>query len=102
MSLRKDKQKVLGENFDDERIKSFLEILPAGETNADFHVLEKAYRGMNAENFASFVRFFIESGRNINAPNPEGNTFLAVISTHLHAKAYVDALKNAGAKCHAG
>ena len=41
MSLKKDKQKVLGEVFDDERVKSFLDYQAPSGVSADFHLLEK-------------------------------------------------------------
>src|SRR5690606_41940870 len=51
--LRKDKEKVLGEHFDDERIKSFFTYdAPAG-IDPDYHLLEKAYRGMRSEEHTS-------------------------------------------------
>ena len=57
MSLKKDKEKVLGEVFDDERVRSFLDYqAPTGVSN-DFHLLEKAYRGMNIDNFVTFLGF---------------------------------------------
>jgi len=40
MVLKKDKKKVLGEYFSDERIKSFLQFSPPDGTDPDFHVLE--------------------------------------------------------------
>ncbi|TQV80157.1 hypothetical protein FKG94_10845 [Exilibacterium tricleocarpae] len=98
MSLRKDKQKVLGETFDDERIKTFLQLQPSDDLDADFHVLEKAYRGMKADNFTTFLKFFLESGRNINATNQDGKTFLQVVKHHRLAEDYVTALTAAGAK----
>ncbi|VUD59873.1 hypothetical protein TDB9533_02789 [Thalassocella blandensis] len=98
MSLKKDKQKVLGETFDDERVKGFLNVVAVGETDPDFTALERAYRGMKEENFETFVKFFTEEGRNINSTNANGDTFLQVISTHRHAGAYITALKNAGAR----
>ncbi len=98
MSLKKDKQKVLGETFDDERIKSFLCYEPPEGVNADFHLLEKAYRGMNADNFATFLRFFLAEGKNIDATNPAGQTLLAIASQHRHGKDYAAALKAEGAK----
>ena len=72
MTLKKDKQKVLGEVFDDERIKTFLLFEPPKGHNRDFHLLEKAYRGMKAENFATFVEFFVTEGHDINARNSDG------------------------------
>ena len=97
MSLKKDKQKVLGEVFDDTRIKTFLQFEPPAGVNKDFHLLEKAYRGMKAENFATFVEFFIAEGYNINATNAEGKTLLEIIETHRHGGEYADALKTQGA-----
>ena len=91
MALRKDKQKVLGEIFDDERIRTFLNFAPPDGVDADFHVLEKAYRGMKAENFATFVKFFVDAGRNLKATNPQGQTLLDIMSMHQHAGDYIDA-----------
>ena len=97
MTLKKDKQKVLGEVFDDERIKTFLDFEAPEGDNPDFHLLEKAYRGMKVENFETFLSFFTEAGHDINARNPHGNTLLAIISEHRHGGEYVDALKKHGA-----
>ena len=98
MSLKKDKQKVLGEHFDDDRIRTFFDYEPYDETNPDYHVLEKAYRGMIAENFTTFVSFFKEQGRDINARNLQGKTFLQTISSHTQSKEYIDVLTDAGAQ----
>ncbi|GAB1262259.1 PA4642 family protein [Aurantivibrio plasticivorans] len=97
MSLKKDKQKVLGEHFDDERIRSFLAFEPPEGVNQDFHLLEKAYRGMIPENFATFVGFFLEAGRDINATNPQGQTILTIVKQHRLGEEYLEALQNAGA-----
>ncbi len=97
MSLKKDKQKVLGEHFDDERIRTFFNYKPFDDTNPDYHALEKAYRGMIAENFATFVEFFVAEGRDINAKNLQGKTFLEVVSSHTQSQEYAEALKKAGA-----
>lgn len=97
MALKKDKQKVLGEVFDDERIKTFLQFEAPEGVNPDFHLLEKAYRGMNIENFDTFLSFFVEDGHDINAQNPSGKTLLAIASEHRHGDEYVDALKKHGA-----
>ncbi len=98
MSLKKDKQKVLGEVFDDERVKSFLDYQPPAGVDRDFHLLEKAYRGMNLDNFISFLAFFTQAGYDINAANPEGLTLLQIASQHGHGADYVAALRAAGAK----
>jgi hypothetical protein len=98
MALKKDKQKVLGEHFDDERIKTFLEIESYGDINRDYHLLEKAYRGMKADNFATFIQFFVEGGHDINAQNPQGVSFLQVIEQHRQAEEYVKTMKAHGAR----
>ena len=98
MSLKKDKQKVLGEHFDDERIKTFLDYEAAAAVDPDYHLLEKAYRGMKADNFASFVQFFLEAGHNLNATNPEGKTFLQTLQSHRLAEDYIAALTAHGAQ----
>lgn len=97
MVLKKDKQKVLGEVFDDQRIKGFLNVEQRNGVDIDYDTLEKAYRGMKAENFHTFVKFFVEEGRNVNAQNADGQTLLQVISRHRHAGDYIDALRSHGA-----
>lgn len=97
MSLKKDKQKVLGEVFDKERIAGFL----AGEApegvNRDYHLLERAYRSMKAENFATFVQLFLAEGMDLNSLGPDGKTLLARIDEHRQSREYSDILKAAGA-----
>ncbi len=98
MSLRKDKEKVLGETFDDARIKTFLDYPAPTGVNADYHLLEKAYRGMLGGNFATFVKFFVEAGKDINAVGPDGKTFLQSVKNHRNGEEYAHALEAAGAK----
>lgn len=98
MSLKKDKQKVLGEVFDDDRIREFLAYPAPAGVNPDFHLLERAYRGMQLENFETFLKFFAEQGRDINATNRDGKTLLELVQTHRAFGDYADALVAAGAK----
>ncbi len=98
MSLRKDKEKVLGEIFDEARIATFLDYPAPAGVNADFHLLEKAYRGMRGENFSTFVKLFIAAGKDINAAGADGKTFLQTVKTHRNGEEYVIALEAAGAK----
>jgi hypothetical protein len=97
MSLKKDKQKVLGEVFDDERVKSFLDYQAPNGVSTDFHLLEKAYRGMNIDNFVTFLNFFKEAGYDLNSSNPEGKTLAQTAAEHRHGAEYVKALTVAGA-----
>lgn len=98
MSLKKDKQKVLGEVFDDERIAGFLIGEPPKGVERDYYLLERAYRSMKAENFETFVRLFREQGLDLNSPSPDGKTLLARIGEHRQGAEYADILKAAGAQ----
>jgi hypothetical protein len=96
MIVKKDKQKVLGETFDDERIKTFLDVKAPAGVDADYHCIEIAYRGMHQENFATFIRFFTAAGRNLNALGPEGKTIAQVLTSHRLSGDYLAALTSAG------
>ena len=98
MSLKKDKQKVLGEVFDEARIKTFLNFEAPTGVNHDLKKKKKAYRGMKAENFDTFLTFFLEAGLNINATNPAGQTLLKITEAHRHGEDYATALKKHGAE----
>lgn len=94
-----DKPKVIGEEWSDERVKSFLAITPYdSRINADFNVLIKAYQAMIAEDFERFVGFFVEAGRDLNAVDEHGDTILDVVSRHRRSTAYAETLRKAGAK----
>ena len=97
MALKKDKQKVLGEFFDEDRIREFLVYEAPAGVNKDFHLLERAYRGMQAENFVTFLSIFTAEGGNVNATNAEGNTLLSLVEKHPAFPEYAEALKSAGA-----
>ncbi|MFO1368115.1 MAG: PA4642 family protein [Marinagarivorans sp.] len=98
MSEKKDKKKILVETFSDERVKGFLNGTPPAGVAADYYLLERAYRGMNEENFATFIRFFVEADKDLNAKSPLGLTIAQVIAQHRNGGEYLDALKGAGAK----
>lgn len=98
MSEKKDKKKILVETFSDERVKGFLNGTPPAGVAADYYLLERAYRGMNEENFATFIRFFVEADKDLNAKNPQGLSIAQVIAQHRNGGEYLDALKGAGAK----
>ncbi|HRH75771.1 MAG TPA: PA4642 family protein [Cellvibrionaceae bacterium] len=98
MSEKKDKKKILVETFSDERVKGFLNGTPPAGVSEDYYLLERAYRGMNEENFATFIRFFVEADKDLNAKNPQGLTIAQVIAQHRNGGEYLDALKGAGAK----
>ncbi|TGN39444.1 PA4642 family protein [Marinobacter confluentis] len=98
-----DKPKVIGEEWSDERVKSFLAIEPYDKAiDPDFNALLKAYQAMRAEDFERFIGFFVEAGRNLNGVNEHGETILDLISQHRRSTAYADILTAAGAAKKAG
>ena len=97
MALKKDKEKVLDEVWTKQRVIDFLEVKPAEDIEADFHVLLKAYQSMRVENFEEFVGFFVADGRNINATNPEGGTVLSIVKQHRNSTEYAGILTANGA-----
>lgn len=84
---------VTDEIWDDDRVKSFLNLQPYGE-NADFHVLLKAYRGMRVADFERFLVFFIEAGRNLDATDLRGRTLWDIIKDHRQGADFI-ALRDA-------
>lgn len=94
-----DKPKVIGEEWSDERVKSFLFITPYDTAlNPDYQVLIKAYQAMRAGDFERFLGFFTEAGRDLNAKSESGQTILDHISEHRRSVEYVASLKKFGAK----
>lgn len=89
---------VRDEWWSDERVKSFLAMESADGLAPDFHVLQKAYRGMVPEAFGRFVTFFVEAGRNLNETNSHGETVLKIVSEHRNSGEYAKILKDAGAR----
>lgn len=98
MNGKKDKQKVLDEVFDDDRIANFLNGEAPDGFNRDFFILQRAYRGMKAASFKTFVQLFQQQGLDLNSPSPEGKSLLAQIEEHPKSAEYADILRSAGAK----
>ncbi|WP_163832477.1 PA4642 family protein [Spartinivicinus ruber] len=96
--MKKDKQKVIGEEVSDERLKDLLTLKSHDDVNNDYHILTKAYRALREDDFARFLQIFITAGHDINATSKEGETFLATISSHQQAEHYINTLKQAGAQ----
>lgn len=94
---KKDKKAVIDEVITDEVLERFFTLQAPAGVDTDYHILERAYRGLVAADFARFVALFVASGRNINAKGSQG-TMLAVISRHRKGGEYAQALKNAGAQ----
>ena len=80
--MRPDKKIITDEVWDDQRVKSFLAPRPPqGADSPDFVLLLNAYRAMRVDDFARFIRFFVEERHDLNAPNEAGQTFVELIAT---------------------
>jgi hypothetical protein len=96
--MRPDKEKVIDEVFDDERIRSFLDKAPMGnEPDVDFSALLYAYRSMRPGDFARFVELFLDAGRNLQARSRDQQTLADIIREHRHGEPFLDILKQHGA-----
>ena len=90
---------VTDEVWDDARIKSFLQYQPyrgggsargsAKEDSADFHTLVKAYRGMRPADFARFLSFFVEAGRDLDAKDAKGRTIWQIMASHRQGAEFI-------------
>ncbi len=95
--MANEKPKVIGEELDDAKVARYLDMQPAADENADFHVLTKAYRGLPPEPFERFLQLFVAAGRNINARDRQGRTFLATIVPNVAHPRYVQIAREFGA-----
>lgn len=90
--MRKDKEKVLDEQWDDARVASFLEPRPGDPVNADYQILLRAYQSMRDDDFARFVPLFVDSGRDLNAPGPDGKPLVTLLEEHRYGAPYAQIL----------
>jgi hypothetical protein len=97
MNMRKDKAKVLDEQWDDNRVASFLEPRPGDGPHADHRILLRAYQSMRDKDFARFLPLYCAAGRDLNASGAEGKTVLEEVSEHHYGKPYAELLRTHGA-----
>lgn len=96
--MRKDKQKVLDEVWDDDRVRSFLGKTAPSQSAAplagdhDFYVLRHAYQSMRAGDFERFLGFYVEQGRDVSARDGHGRRLADVISSHANAGPFIELL----------
>ena len=96
--MRKDKQKVLDEVWDDERVKSFLGKTAPSQSgtplpgDADFYVLRHAYQSMRPHDFDRFLEHYTVQGRDVRAKDGQGRTLAVAIAGHANAAPFVELL----------
>lgn len=89
---------VVDEWWSDERILSFLDLQTTTDEARDYHILLKAYRGMEPEAFERFIQFFVEAGLDLNEAGPDGRSLVLLMQEHKNAADYVRIIKAAGGK----
>lgn len=92
VTKKKDKKAVEDEQRTDDQLRFFLHVQPPENVDADYHVLEIAYRNMKPDEFERFVGFFRAAGRNTQAKNPAGETIVDVLQQHRLGAAYIRVL----------
>ena len=96
--MKKDKEKVLDEVWDEDRVRSFLgKTVPRQSGtplpgDADFYVLRHAYQSMRPGDFDRFLGFFASQGRDVHARDGQGRTLADVIVSHTNAKPFIELL----------
>ena len=89
---KKDKKAVIDEVITDESLEQFFLLQPPAGVDADYHMLERAYRSFTAVDFARFVALFVAKGKNLNAKGKQG-AMLEVISRHAKGGEYAATIK---------
>ena len=92
VTAKKDKKVIEDEQRSDDQLRFFLGVQPPAGVEADFHVLEIAYRNMKPDEFERFIGFFKAEGRNVQAKNPAGETIAQVLAQHRLGTAYIAVL----------
>jgi hypothetical protein len=82
---------VTDEVWDDDRVKSFLHLVPLGAPAAEFNLLLKAYRGMRAADFERFLVFYMAAGHDLDATDSRARTIWDIIGQHRLGEAFLAA-----------
>lgn len=91
---KKDKKKVIGENFTDEHLRVFLDLEPPEGVDRAYHRLERAYRSLPATAFRTFMQICQQEDLPLNPTDPNGRSFLQLLSSNASQLEYVKILKN--------
>ncbi len=94
--MRPDKEKVIDEVWDDERVAGFLNKQPMGTEPADYSILLNAYRAMRPADFERFLVMYVADGRDPGARSRSGETLRETIATHRHGAPFRRLLEAVG------
>lgn len=92
--MKRDKQRVEGEQWSEEKLRDYLNFTTFDGTDPDFQCLYRAYTRMNQRTFAEFIDLFKNEGRNLQATNRDGQTLADLISRHQQSTDYLAALQS--------
>ena len=100
MATRRDKEKVIDEVWDDDRIRSFLQREPAADAGVhrDHFRLLNAYQSMRVGDFRRFLVALREEDGDLDAPDARGRSAADIIARHRHGDDFVRALVAEGAR----
>ncbi|HEX5360294.1 MAG TPA: PA4642 family protein [Fluviicoccus sp.] len=84
-----------GEDWNDDRVRGYLNRQAPTGVDPDFHVLNTAYKHMRAYDFERFMAFFLDEGRNVNAVNENGRCLLDLVREHPISVDFVHILEDA-------
>lgn len=91
---KKDKQKVIGEGFDQDKLSPFLNQSPIDGENKDFYILLRAYRGLPLEAFKDFLALCKDNQIDIQAKSQAGKTILDICKENTAHQGYTEILQS--------
>lgn len=97
MALRKDKQKVIGEDMTDAQVAVYINYQPitTSADAVDYLILQNSYRGLRAHDFERFMKGFVAQGRDKQAKDRYGKTLTDYMKEHRNSGEYIAILESA-------
>ena len=93
--MKKDKQKIIGEEISDDRLQELLLREPEKGLNKDYFILMRAYQALRADDFTRFIALYQKAGFDLSAKGPAGLSLEEEIFSHKQGKQYLMALREA-------
>lgn len=92
MALKKDKQKVIGEELSDEKLATMLETFISSGLN-EYDLIVRCYRHFRPHDFERVLDMMSAKQLEINPANALGQPFVEYLATHANGEPYVEAIK---------
>lgn len=100
VTQKKDKKKIIGEVFSEERLKTFLTVSevasasPSASLSREYRILLKAYRGLPLTAFQAFVPLYHAVGHPLNPKDQHGVPIQEMMLANVSHAGYAEALAN--------